>query len=803
MSCRDKQSELSEEEKAKLLSGAGKMRTYEVKRLGIPPLAFSDGPLGIRKSKPNGSATSSIDESLPATCFPSGSNLGNTWSLSLLQELGSALGKEARHYGVDILLGPSLNIKRNPHNGRNFEYYSEDPFLNGCLASSYVEGIQGEGVGACLKHFALNNNESFRFLSDSLAGERTMREIYLKPFEIAIKASHPAALMCSYNRVNSIFSAEHPFLLKQVLREEWDYQGLVMSDWGGMRDRVASLKAGLDLEMPGGIDENAKQVQEAASKDPLLQQEEEKSVSRLLKTIDTAQEKREREDRPSLFEEDDELAYRLALESFVLLKNEKNALPLAKGEKVLVLGPLFLHEHDQGGGSSLIHPYKKKSLTDAFREEGIDFAYEEGYQEEEEKPNPRLEKKALEKAKDFSTILLFLGERGTDDSEGYDRASLDLPRNQVSLLERLPAEKRIVVLLYGGGSMNIPSLSKISALLYCGLPGQGGARALAQLLSGQESPCGKIAESFYLSEADIPYGKEFKPQIDYLYKEGIFVGYRQAKNHPKRFLFPFGYGLSYTSFSYSSLTVERREGDILVSCLITNTGKREGKEISEVYVGKEDSPILRPERELKGFSKDSLKPGESKRIQVKIPLSSLEVYCPARKRWVLEEGAYQFGVGPSSRDLPLQGEVFLKGEALTADYPPKVQEKIESYQLSDEEFFSLLGWKKEKERFDKPYTMETPIAYFQTLGGKCFRKILVGTGKRKIKKAKRIKDPEARSREEKTGTFLAKMLPYNSLRSLSFSSDGVLPLSAAEGILDIVNGHPFRGLKKMRKKKGA
>lgn len=800
MSFLEKQKELNEEEKAKLVCGASNMGTYPATRLDIPSLRLSDGPIGVRKINPEAKNGSDVDATLPSTCFPVGTNLGNTWSTELLKKVGNALGKEAVYYGVDILLGPGINLKRNPLNGRNFEYYSEDPYLTGALAASYVQGLQSEGVGACVKHFALNNNEAFRFASDSLAGERTVRELYLKPFEKVIKEASPKAVMTAYNRVNSEFCCQSPFLLEGVLRKEWNYDGLVVSDWGGTQDRVLSLKNGLDLEMPGCIEENVKEVEEAVRNDPELKKKEEESVGRILKALDGASESVRPETDPSVFAEGDALAYEAALESLVLLKNENGALPLKKDEKVLVLGSLFEHEHYQGGGSSMIHAYKTRTLKEAFEEKGILFDYEEGYAEEAEKPDEKLERKALEKAGEYGTILLFLGERGTDDSEGYDRESTSLPQNQVSLLEKLPSGKKIVVLLYGGGSMDVPCLDKISALLYCGLYGQEGGRALSSVLSGESCPSGKLAQSFYASYKDVPYSSEFKPGIDYLYKEGIFVGYREAEGHVKKFLFPFGYGLSYTEFAYSDLSVEKEEDGILVGYTVRNTGNRTGKEISEIYVGKKDSSFLRAKAELKGFSKDGLRPGEEKRISVRIPYGDLEVYSEKKKEWVLEDGKYEIYVGKDSASFLLKGETDLRGEKLKAEMSPELKEKYESYSLSDDEFFSLLGKKKEKETFGKPYTLETPIAYFQSPFGKFFTRIVAGVGKKKIRSARKIKDPEARERRIKAGTFVAKLMPYNSLRSLSFSSAGAFPYRYAKGILEMANGHFFKGIRTMMKK---
>lgn len=800
MSVLEKAKDLTEEEKAKLVCGASNMGTHGVERLGIPSLRFSDGPLGVRKINPEAKNGSDVDATLPSTCFPVGANLGNTWSTELLGKMGRALGKEAKYYDVDILLGPGINIKRNPLNGRNFEYYSEDPFLTGALASSYIKGLQSEGVGACAKHFALNNNESFRFVSDSLADERTMREIYLKAFEKVMKEARPWAVMTAYNRVNSEFCSQSSFLLDGVLRKEWGYDGLAMSDWGGTQDRVLSLRNGLDLEMPGCIPENVKEVEKSVKTDSLLKKKEEESVGRILSAIDKASLTDRSKKDPSVFEEGDKTAYELALESLVLLKNGKDALPLKKDGKVLVLGSLFEEEHYQGGGSSMIHAYRTRTLKEAFEEKGISFDYEKGYSEEDGKPDAKLEEKALKKAEEYDTVLLFLGERGTDDSEGYDRDSLLLPENQVSLLKKLPSDKKIVVLLYGGGTSEIPCLDKISALIYCGLYGQEGGRALVSVLTGETSPSGKLAESFYASYGDVPYGKEFVPGTEYLYKEGLFVGYREPEGHPKKFLFPFGYGMSYTEFAYSDLSLAKEEKGIRVSYTVTNTGKAAGKEVSEVYVGKKDSSFLRPRAELKGFSKDALLPGEKKRISVFIPYEDMKVYSVRKKAWTLEGGKYEIYVGKDSASFPLRGDVQIEGENIEPETEADLAEKYESYSLNEEEFFRLLGKKEKKETYGRPYTMETPIAYFSSPFGKFFRKIVVGVGKKKVKSAKKIQDPEAKARRIKSGTFVARLMPYNSLRSLSFSSSGAFPYRVAKGILEMANGHFIRGLRRMSKK---
>ena len=794
----DKIPYLTLKEKASLLVGHKTMATLPIPEKGVEEVTMSDGPNGLRIEDPNGDSLSNVAKTVPATCFPVGVTLASTWNLALANEMGSAIGKEAIHYGINVVLGPAVNIQRNPLCGRNFEYLSEDPFVAGKIGAELVKGIQSQGVGACVKHFACNSNEKYRYVGDSIVDERALNEIYLKPFEIITRESDPRAIMTAYNQVNGAFCSENRYLIEEKLRNSWGFSGLVMTDWGGMVHRDIALKNGCDLEMPGMNDFNIKVLYDAVKNGSLDETILDKSVQRLL---DLKERTRIKEQKQADFKAHYDLALQIALEGAVLLKNENNLLPLSLDNKYLVIGGLFDSMKYQGGGSSLLNPMIIKNHKDAFKEKNINYDFVMGYLENELNPDENLEKEALEKAKDYDNIIFYGGLNDYVESEGFDRDDMKLPSNQLSLLNKLTKlGKKIVVVLFNGAPVELPFVDEADAILDMMLPGEAGGEATTKLLFGEANPSGKLAQTWPLVYEDVPFAKEYISNPYELYKESIFVGYRYFETVNKEVRYPFGYGLSYTKFEYSSLKIKLKNDGILASFKIKNIGKFEGKEIAQLYVRKNDSTIVRPSLELKGFNKVNLKPNEEKEVEIFVSFDSLKVY--SINAFKLEEGTYSILVGSSSKNLYLKEQVKIEGEKLPKTLSDDIySEYLKTLEMSKETFEKVISYKVPEYKFDaRPYTLETPIGEFNTFFGKIFKKYVNGMGTKQIKKAQKIKDPLIREREKKAGIFILKLIPNNSLRSLSFSSGGRLDYPLAEGILELSNGHFFRGIKKMCKK---
>ena len=568
--------EMTAAEKAALVSGTDFMYTNPIPRLGIPSLCMSDGPHGLRKQK--GSGDNGVCESEPATAFPTAATTASSWNPRNAFALGAAIADECRHYGVHTLLGPGVNIKRNPLCGRNFEYYSEDPLLAGVMGAAEVEGVQSRGVGVSVKHFALNNSENYRFMGNSVAGENTIRNLYLKPFEYIVKHARPATIMCAYNRINGVFCSENKWLLTDVLRKEWGFEGVVMSDWGAVKDRVAGLKAGMDLEMPGDTAICRRWILDALADGSLPMADLDKACRSILRWVD--QYVRPASDAPVDWDGHHELAARIAADSAVLLKND-GVLPLTGREKLHMAGELFENMRYQGAGSSMIHPTKVTGPADAFRARGVKSV-------------------SLDES---DTILIFAGLTDMYESEGCDRADMGLPRDQLDLIDRLcETGKKVVVILFGGSPVELPFADKVSAILNMYLPGQNGGTAAVRLLYGEANPSGRLAETWPLRYEDVPGHETFGKGIDEVYAEGMEVGYRYYNKHNVPVRYPFGHGLSYTSFTHSEWV---REGDAYTQT-VTNTGDRFGGEVCMLFL----------DGELRGFEKVYLQPGESRTVAV-------------------------------------------------------------------------------------------------------------------------------------------------------------------------------------------
>ena len=641
------------EEKAALCTGASAWTTTPVERLGVPEMIVSDGPHGVRRVP---DVNSMALESLPATCFPTASCLASTWDPNLIHKMGQALAEECIALNVDVLLGPGANMKRSPLGGRNFEYFSEDPFLAGELAANFIRGVQSKGVGTSLKHYAANNQEFQRFSISAEVDERTMREIYLPAFEKAVKEAQPWTVMCSYNKVNGTFASEHHHLLTEILKEEWGFEGLVVSDWGAVRDRVAALKAGLDWEMPGPQDRRVKAVIEAVRSGELDEAVLDESVRRILNIIFKAKET----PKTGKFDVDahHELAHHIATEGMVLLKNN-GLLPLKDKHHIAVIGRAAENAHFQGGGSSHINPTK---VAVPFKElqaqaGNAELTYAEGYPMDDSFRQEMIDQ-AVTIAQGGDVAVLYIALPTFKESEGYDRQDLDLTRQQIALIKAVSkVQPNIVVVLNNGAPVAMSEwMNDVAAVLEGWMMGQAGGAAIADVLFGKVNPSGKLAETFPLKLSDTPSHVNWPGDAGRVhYGEGLFIGYRYYDAKEMPVLFPFGYGLSYTSFAYSNAKVSAKTfkdvDGVTVTVDVTNTGKVAGKETVQVYVHDQMSGLRRPEKELKGFAKVELQPGETKSVSIKLDFRSFAYYHPEYKQWITEDGDFDILIAASAADI--------------------------------------------------------------------------------------------------------------------------------------------------------
>jgi len=647
------------EEKASLCSGLDNWHTKPIERLGIPSIKMSDGPHGLRKEVPN------QRNSVPSTCFPTAVTTASSWDRELIKQLGQALAKECQAEEVDIILGPAINIKRSPLCGRNFEYFSEDPYLSSQLATAYIQAVQSLGVGTSLKHYAANNQEYRRFTIDETIDERTLREIYLSNFEGAVKEGKPWTVMCSYNRVNGILASENKYLLTEILKEEWGYEGFVVSDWGAVNERVEGIKAGLDLEMPSSYGIGDKKIIEAVKRGELDEKVLDQTVERLLKIIFKAVDNRK---RGTTYDKQahHKLARKIAGESMVLLKNQDNILPLKKEGTIAIIGAFAKKPRYQGGGSSHVNPTKLDNALEEIEKivQGkAKIIYEEGYKLETDEMNQELIEKAKEAAKKSDVAIIFAGLPDRYESEGYDRTHMKMPENHNKLIEEVSkVQPNTVVVLSNGSPVEIPWIDKVKGLLESYLGGQAGAGAVADILFGEVNPSGKLAETFPKKLSHNPSYLNFPGEGNKVeYREGVFVGYRYYDKKEIEPLFPFGYGLSYTTFEYTDISVDKKEitdkETIEVKVKVKNTGKVKGKEIVQLYVRDVESKVNRPEKELKGFEKIELEPGEEKTVTFKLDKRSFAYYNTEIRDWYVESGEFEILVGKSSKEIELKETV--------------------------------------------------------------------------------------------------------------------------------------------------
>lgn len=787
---------LSLEQKASLLVGYTNMTTTPIEELGIPSLIMSDGPNGVRKEGSEKDPISGATKTLPATCFPCGSALAQSFDNELLEQVGKQIALECKYYNVNAILGPAINIKRNPLCGRNFEYLSEDPYLAGHLSASYIKGVQSEKVVACVKHYACNNLEQWRYVGDSIVDKRALHEIYLKPFEIAVKEAKPGMLMTSYNQINGKFGSENDYLLNQTLIGKWGFDGLTVTDWGGMVHRDLSLNAGNDLEMPGMVPENVQKIIDGVKSDLIIEEKLNSAVRHLLETI----EKTRIEDKAdeSVFEKSNQVALNAAIKSAVLLKNNDHVLPLDKNKKLAIIGDLFGFLRFQGGGSALINAREIVGNKQSFDDAGIDYVYARGYDQNKTIVNLKLESEALKICKNIKTVLFFGGLTDLSESEGYDRPNMKLEKNQRHLLRELAKlGKTIICVFYGGAPFEIPAYNHIDGILYMNLPGQMGGLALTKLLFGDVSPSGRLAVTWPKKYIDVPFGDEFCSSPLELYKESIFVGYRYYSTFKKDVRFPFGYGLTYGDTSFSDYKVAVKNGDIIVSLTAKNNCEIEVEELIQVYIEAPHSSIKRPLKELKGYKKINLLPNEEKTVEIKVLRDDLGIYLRNEERFAVEGGEYVIHISKDA-ETDLHNEmVKIKGETITHN---ELEQEYLSLEKTTMEDFSRFIERPLKKYVPsrRPYTMETPICEYRSLFGKIVRHEMLKVGDKIIKSAKKNKDENEKQRIIKSGTFLKEMILRNCMRSLLFSSGGIIDTKKAEGILLLANGHLISGLKKIK-----
>ena len=678
-------SKMTLEEKASLCVGKDYWNSENIERLNIPSIKMSDGPHGLRVQRENGDNLG-VNKSEVAICYPSSATIANSWDKNVAYKFGKTLGEEAKSENVNIVLGPGVNIKRSPLGGRNFEYFSEDPYLTGIMATQYVKGLQSNNVGACVKHFAVNNQENRRRTVNVVVDERTLREIYLKAFEMIVKEANPWSVMSAYNKLNGKYCTENEVLLN-ILKKEWNFDGIVITDWGAENDRVKGLLAGNELEMPGGRGNGKEEIIQAVKEGKVSEEYLNEIVDRILniafkcKVIEHNYNK----------EEHHEIAMKLAQESIVLLKNENNILPINK-RKIALIGDMAKNPRYQGAGSSTINPYKVENAYDCFIQNEIEVDYAKGYNRIETDEDKELINQAVEVAKNKDVVILFLGLTENYESEGMDRTNLEIPKNQIKLIESIySANQNIIVVLSNGAPITMEWKDKAKAIITGYLGGESGAKAMVNCILGKVNPSGKLAETYPIKLEDTPCFNNFPgTEVSVEYKEAIYVGYRYYDKNNIKVLYPFGYGLSYTTFEYSNLNVKNN----IVSFKIKNTGKVKGKEIAQVYVSQCNPTIFKPLKELKGFAKVELEPDEEKEVNITLDDSAFQYYNVQNKKWEIESGEYKILVGKSCESIELECKIHIdsKDEKPEADFP-EVYRNGKIQNVTDEDFEKLLGQK--------------------------------------------------------------------------------------------------------------
>ena len=776
---------LTLKQKVALLSGQDIWSTYPIPQQDIPAMYLSDGPHGVRKQL-GASDHLGLNASQPATCCPTAAGGANSWTPDLAVEIGRTIGKEAACQQVNVLLGPGLNTKRNPLGGRSFEYYSEDPYLSGKMAAALIRGIQENGISACPKHFAANSQELLRMASDSVVDMRALRELYLTNFEIAVKEGHPKSIMSSYNRINGTYANDDAWLLTDVLRKEWGFDGFVVTDWGGSNDHAQAVRAGGNLEMPGTGGDSDREIFAALEAGTLTEAEVDQRVDELLDVVLATH--AATADGPKEFDVEAHhvLARKAAAETAVLLKNEDDILPLAPGTRVAVLGDMAMEPRYQGAGSSVVNPTKLDKPIDCLRACDLEITGQaQGYRRDGKEDQALLDS-AVSAARNADVVLLYLGLPEISESEGMDRQHMRLPANQEKLLYAVAeANPNLVVVLSGGSAVELPWVDQCKGLIHGYLSGQAGAGAMADLLTGAVNPSGKLAESFPIRYEDTPNHTYFPGrQRTAEYRESIYVGYRYYETVGKAVRFPFGFGLSYTTFAYSDLKATQNE----VSFTLTNTGKCAGAEIAQVYLSAVNSGIFRPARELKGFAKVFLEPGESRTVTIPLDDKAFRYFNVKTNAWEVEGGEYSVQVGASVQDIRLTASLTVEGTGAPLPYDAK---ELPSYfsghveAVCSQEFEALLGRPLPESHWDPKAPLGWNDALLRLPDAKNPLARLAG----KIIVGKMEKSLAGRSADLNI-LFVCNM-PF---RGIAKMTGGMATEKTARSILLMVNGHFFRGL---------
>lgn len=772
------------EEKAAILGGQGEWQTWPIPRLNIPSMYCSDGPHGIRKQAGAGDHLG-LNESLKATCFPTAATVANSWDEALGEEIGKALGEEAMAENVHILLGPGMNMKRSPLCGRNFEYFAEDPHLAGKMAASYVRGIQSKGVRSCIKHFAVNSQEERRMAMDAVVDERTLREIYLTAFEIAVKEGGAKAIMTSYNELNGEYTNENRHLLLDILRGDWGYEGMVVTDWGGSNDHVEGVRCRSNLEMPNPGLDSARQLVEAVKSGRMTQEELDICVDDLLDAILETTEAAKGHSSEFDVEGHHALARRAASLCAVLLKNDGDILPLKEGTKVAVIGDFAFVPRYQGAGSSVVNTTKLESFDDiAAHETALEIvSRSRGYTRNGD-PDEALKSEAVEAAKKADVVLYFFGLDEMSESEGLDRTHMKLPKVQIELLEAIYAvNPNIVGILSGGSSIEMPWDTKLAAVLHGYLTGQAGGGAIYDIVTGKVNPSGKLAETYPEKLEDTPaYNYYPAKERTSEYREGLFIGYRYYDTAGVPVKYPFGFGLSYTTFEYSGLTVTR-DG---ASFTVKNSGSRDGAEIAQLYVALPDARVYRPAKELKGFAKIFLKAGESKSVTIPFNDMTFRYWNTNIDGWACEGGNYEILVGASSTDIRLRGNLDVTEQGAPSPYDASLMSSYFSgkiTQVPDGEYEKLLGRPIPDGSWTRDLTANDAICQLKYSKSWLCRRVY-GVLEGKKRKA------DAAGKPDLNILFIYNM-PF---RAIGKMTGGAVSQEMVDGMVKVVNGHFFGGV---------
>lgn len=777
--------------------------------MGIPSVCFADGPSGIRKQEKKGDHLG-LNDSLPATCFPAASAIANSWNTELAGEVYACIGQEARQQGVSVVLGPGLNIKRNPLCGRNFEYFSEDPYLSGKMAAACIRGAQSRGVAACPKHFAANSQENFRMSSDSIVDERTLREIYLTNFEIAVKEGKPWTIMTSYNRVNGIYANENKFLLTELLEKEWGFDGAVISDWGGGNCHTDGVKAGCCVEMPGTDGDSDSQLAEALKAGDIEEAVIDQRVRRILRLIGRV--------CPVSMEDAGErltggaasriingiagsaaippspasrqTALKAAEQSIVLLKNENSILPLKPGTRVAVIGSFAEKPRYQGAGSSLVKPTELKSAWDIRGDFALEWiGFEPGFRRDKKRCSRRL-KKAVKLAEHAEAVLLYLGLPESEEVEGMDRKNMKLPENQTELLRAIAAvNRRIIVILAAGSPIEMPWKEECRAIVHGYLGGQEGAAAMMRIITGAVNPSGKLAETYPIRYEDVPSARWYPGEEKTSeYREGLYIGYRYYETTKIPVCYPFGFGLSYTEFSYGNLTV-KEDG---VEFQIENTGSRAGAEVAQMYIHFPDGSVFHPVMELKGFARVFLEAGERRTVTIAFDDKTFRYFNPTSGGWEMEGGVYRVMIGASVKDIRLESEIVVSATAVEA---PWAKKNLPDYysgtvaNVPDWEFELLLGRKIPEKKWNR----SVPLGINDTVSQ------MVYADSRLARISGRLFLQLVERRIAKGTTDLNMLFLCNvPFRGIAKLTNGLITVDMAKAFLLIINGNFRKGVVQLK-----